>query len=1143
MRCYATIVAAIFACVIAGPLVAAPELVLQTGHVGAVDHLQYSPDGKLVASGSADGTVKIWNASTGTLLSTLPMHHGAIQGIDFIKNGAEIAVVAADGWASRWDPLNSSLIASSTGPVDHPESSAITFRDGKVLVASSGADHSIKLWNIPDAGKGTGKVDQLASLDGHTETVTAMAFSSDGAYLASGSVKGEDRFWDVDDESPIRFVRDHAMPIRSLAFSGDGKWCVDASDDGVSDVWNVQSGGTPKELQMNAPGDGIGAVAFSADGSTVVTGGHPSTDDSHEFADLWTVGVSALKMRLMGKIGVVTAVALSPDGQSIATGGRDHTIRLWRVGTTSTTTASRVLGGTDATPTFALAKNGSVIVAGGADGVVRFWSARSGEMLRSLPSKPGTTGAVAVLSTDGPESDSPYPGGERGGLLLTGGVDNAVTVRDFDTGALVKSLKAPGRVNSIAVSPDGSMVAAGCGSEQADGSVRVWDAKTWAEVTTLDGPSEMSEVRSVVFSVDGKSLASAGGINAGPGQVYVWDLATKKQNVLDYQDEYPTCVRDVAYTPDGRRLIAAGGTDDENNDDVPTGSQAIVWNAKTLTAQREINAAQDGDGLDSVAVSADGTEMAAGDHFGVIRIWNPKSGEFISTLSGGHFGPVLHVAFSPDGGSIITSGADSSIRIWDTATGRLRGTLIPFKDQDDWLAVTPDGYYDGSGGASRQIRWQLGSASYPVEAFSAALHQPDEVAKSLSGIAVTPPPADDQIGSLTNPPPSITFVSPHDGAQVDADSVDVTVQVASWKPVQSVLLFSNGRPIAQGGKPLELGAKPLELGAKPLELGAKPLELGAKALELGAKDLTLSEGETPPTVSQYGVTLPFKPGDSSVVISAVAYDDAMRQGQQEVRISRSGQAALGKLYVLAVGVTKYANPHFNLKYAAADAGAFADLWKAHAASLYTGIDVTELLDDQATVTNVRAALFNLLDKAGDQDTVILFLSGHGLVLDDGSYYFATHEIDPSTADTVAATALPWTSFQLALSRLKARHVLMFLDACHSGSALGNHQARAERMAEALAAGSGVIVFSSSRGSEYSYELDSLGHGAFTQALIEALGQGKANFSVDGSHASNISAEEVLAYLRIRVPQLTNNQQTPSCPLLQDYGDPFPLVSE
>jgi uncharacterized caspase-like protein len=103
------------------------------------------------------------------------------------------------------------------------------------------------------------------------------------------------------------------------------------------------------------------------------------------------------------------------------------------------------------------------------------------------------------------------------------------------------------------------------------------------------------------------------------------------------------------------------------------------------------------------------------------------------------------------------------------------------------------------------------------------------------------------------------------------------------------------------------------------------------------------------------------------------------------------------------------------------------------------------------------------------------------------------------------------------------------------------QADSERLAEALVKRAGVMVFASSRGTEYSYELDNLMHGAFTAALLEGLGDGKANLEIGGQKADSISAEDLLAYLRRRVPQLTDNRQTPSCPLIRDFGDAFPLV--
>jgi WD40 repeat protein len=1094
---------------------AGPELVLQVGHVGDITQIVYSPDGKYIASGSKDGTVKVWDASSGALLSTLPDHHVAPLAVLFTADGKQILIAGADGTVTRWDALAATLLATNAGPVATPESAAIALRGGKVIVASAGSDHSIKLWNLPDKDGDAGTV--LASLDGHVTQVCTEAFSPDGAYLASGSADGFVKFWDVDDESLIRTVQGHAMPVRSVTFTADDKSCADASDDGISEVWNVQSGKNTVELQQNAPGDGIGAVAFSPNGAMAITAGARVTDGK-DYAEIWDVAGGTVKRSLPGPTAYVSAAAFSPDGASVATGGRDDIIRMWNPLQGG---ATHVLGGTDAMPCAVFARNSSNIVSAGADGAVRVWSALTGELLHVYLGHKGSVYAVAV-SPDGK-------------TILSGGDDNTVTISDYDTGALVKSLPAPGRVNTIAESPDGSLIAAGCGNDEYGGVVRIWKAGILAG--DINAAGSLSAVRTVAFSADGADLAVASGVG-GPGQVSLWDTHTRQQLFLDYAGR----VRAVALTADGRRLVAACATLDD--DDNPTGPQITVWNARTYAEQRKIPFAETGNGADWVAVAPDGRTAAVADNNGVIRLWDIKTGEALRTLTG-HSGPALSVAFSDDGTAIVSSGADSTVRVWDAATGHLRATLIPFNAHQpggglDWLAVTPEGYYDGSPGASRFIRWQVGSASYPVEAFEDVLRRPEELSKSLAGQAVTPSPIGAQFDANAAAPPTVIFVTPHDGDEVSADAVDVTVQVASASPVNRIVLFANGRPVEDNGKPIELGAKPIELGAKPIELGAKPIELGAKPIELGAK--ALAPGVPDATGQQFSATVPFKPGDASVVISAVAYNADQTQGRQDVRVQRpSAATGAGKLYVLAVGISKYSNPHFNLKYAASDAAAFAGLWKPHAGTLYSDVVVTDLADDQATASNVRSALFKLMENATDQDTVVLFFSGHGLVLPDGSYYFATYEIDPATVDTVAATGLPWTSLQTALAQIKARRVLMFLDACHSGAALGDRQARGERMAEALASGAGVIVFSSSRGSEYSYELDDQQHGAFTAALIEGLGEGKANFTVGGAQGSTVTAEELLAYLRLRVPQLTDNRQTPSCPLLQDFGDPFPLV--
>jgi uncharacterized caspase-like protein len=210
-------------------------------------------------------------------------------------------------------------------------------------------------------------------------------------------------------------------------------------------------------------------------------------------------------------------------------------------------------------------------------------------------------------------------------------------------------------------------------------------------------------------------------------------------------------------------------------------------------------------------------------------------------------------------------------------------------------------------------------------------------------------------------------------------------------------------------------------------------------------------------------------------------------------------------------------------------------------TLYDRVIPTQLTDAQATAERVQAELFRLINTARSQDSVALFLSGHGVQSGTGEFYFATHEIDAASPQRLEQTALPWTVFQTTLAKVDAKRVLLFLDACHSGSVLGEQQASNERLAEALARRGGVLVFSSSRAGEVSYEDASLGHGAFTAALLEGIAQGKADLEIGGQRDGRITAEEMLAYLRTRVPQLTQNRQTPTCPLLYDFGEAFLLA--
>jgi uncharacterized caspase-like protein len=271
-------------------------------------------------------------------------------------------------------------------------------------------------------------------------------------------------------------------------------------------------------------------------------------------------------------------------------------------------------------------------------------------------------------------------------------------------------------------------------------------------------------------------------------------------------------------------------------------------------------------------------------------------------------------------------------------------------------------------------------------------------------------------------------------------------------------------------------------------------------------------------------------------VTAIAYDDdGLRSAEQEIQVVRSGTApASGRLVGLCVGVSRYADSRLRLRFPADDARAMAkELGRQGAGeqSLYRGAQVTALTDEAATREAVQEALSRLLGTCGADDTVVLFLSGHGWRDPDGRFYFATHEV---RRDRPEVSALPWDELSTALVRLsrKARRVLVLLDACHSGSS-ANHE---ELLGELVAARTGALVLASSRSSEVSLESSELAHGLFAKAVLESLHGAGAP-----PQQRELTVLDLLSYVSRRVKSLSGGRQHPHVPLLHDFDTDAPLV--
>ncbi|MEG3956800.1 WD40 repeat domain-containing protein, partial [Microcoleus sp. herbarium2] len=244
--------------------VAAPNTL--GGHTKLVNGVSFSPNGKLLATGSSDNTVKLWDTSTGKEIKTLTGHTKPVYRVSFSPNGKLLATGSADNTVKLWDTSTGKEIKTLTGHTNSVYAVSVS-PDGKLLATGS-ADNTVKLWDTS-----TGK--EIETLTGHTNWIYAVSFSPNGKLLATGSADNTVKLWDTSTGKEIVTLSGHTNSVRAVSFSPNGKLLTTSSGDKTVKLWDTRTGKEIKTLTGHT--NWVYAVSFSPDGKLLATGSGDKT--------------------------------------------------------------------------------------------------------------------------------------------------------------------------------------------------------------------------------------------------------------------------------------------------------------------------------------------------------------------------------------------------------------------------------------------------------------------------------------------------------------------------------------------------------------------------------------------------------------------------------------------------------------------------------------------------------------------------------------------------------------------------------------------------------------------------------------------------------------------------------------------------
>ena len=573
------------------------------GHLDIVTCIAVQPNDHVIASGSSDRTIKIWD-NKGNLKQTLSGHANWVTSLSFSNTGQYLVSASRDGTLRLWkmdrytklyidQPIQ--ILKDHQAPV-----LAVRFSPTDAIFASCGEDAKVRLWRNDGTPFNT-------FTGGHHKWITCLCFSSDGERIITGSADRTLVVWNING-TPIKTFKDHDSFIEDIDISPSGRIIASATSGRTVNLWNMEG-----NLLATFEGhtDKVLGVRFHPSGKSL------ASVSSDRTVRIWDLKGNLLKT-LYGHKGSVHSISFNSNGSTMITGSQDTMLKFWR---TNGNLLTHLVGHTDEINCIVFSDNSRFIASASNDCTIKIWLANS-QLITSLEGHKESVNSVCF------SPDNRF--------LVSVSSDRAIKIWN-SKGILLKSIynEHEASIYSVAYRLDGELFA----SASADCTVKLW-SKEGEWIHTLIGHA--NAVYQVCFSPDGNMLATAS--QDKTVKIWHWD-GTLLQTLNGHTGE----VYSVCFSPDSQ-IVASSSKD----------GSIKLWNldGKLLKSLNEHSAE-----VRSVCFSPDGNALASGSSDRTVKIWS-LDGKELLTLQG-HQSPVRSVCFSPDGETLASASVNGKIILCD----------------------------------------------------------------------------------------------------------------------------------------------------------------------------------------------------------------------------------------------------------------------------------------------------------------------------------------------------------------------------------------------------------------------------------------------------------------------------------------------